>query len=45
MICKKLYKQPLNPEGFIASGIDEKWYPNKDYHEMYIVEVEKVLVK
>lgn len=45
MLCKKLYKQPLNPEGFIESGIDEKWYPNKDYHEMYIVEIEKVLVK
>lgn len=45
MVCKKLYKQPLDPEGFIAKELDEKWYPNKDYHEMYIVEVEKVLVR
>lgn len=45
LICKKLYKQPLNPECFIAKELDEKWYPNKDYHELYIVEVEKVMVK
>lgn len=45
MVCKKLYKQPYNPEGFLVEGIDEKMYPDKDYHTMYIAEIVKVLVK
>ena len=24
---------------------EEKWYPQKDYHTMYIAEVEKILIK
>lgn len=45
LICKKLYAQAMQPDCFIADGIDEKWYPNKDYHILYIVEIEKVLTK
>ena len=45
LICKKLYKQAFTPDGFIAQELDEKWYPNKDYHDLYIVEVERVLVR
>ncbi|MGL6175229.1 MAG: flavin reductase [Cellulosilyticaceae bacterium] len=45
LICKKLYAQPMQPDCFIADGIDDKWYPNKDYHTLYIVEIEKVLIK
>lgn len=45
LICKKLYAQPMQANCFIADGIDEKWYPNKDYHTLYIVEIEKVLTK
>ena len=26
---------------FIDSSLDEKWYPQKDYHTMYILEIEK----
>ncbi len=29
----------------LDASIDEKWYPAKDYHTMYICEVEKVLIK
>lgn len=43
--CKKLYSQYLKPENFVDKTICEKWYPNKDYHEMYIAEVEKILIK
>ena len=44
MICKKLFAQPYNPESFI--GFDEgKWYPNKDYHTLYISEITKVLIR
>lgn len=45
LICKKLYKQEFQPESFIVDGIDEKMYPDKDYHSMYIAEIVKVLVK
>ncbi|MEG0710950.1 MAG: flavin reductase [Niameybacter sp.] len=45
LVCKKLYAQEFKPECFIEDGLDEKWYPNKDYHVMYVVEVEEVLVK
>ena len=45
VICKKLYAQDFKPECFIASELDNKWYPEKDYHTLYIAEVEKVLIK
>lgn len=45
LVCKKLYSQEFKPECFIETDLDAKWYPNKDYHTLYIVEVEKVLVK
>lgn len=44
MVCRKLFAQPLDPAGFIDKECDTKWYPQKDYHTMYVVEIEKVLV-
>ncbi len=44
-ICNKLYAQDLKEEFFIQNGLAEKFYPQKDYHTMYVVEIEKVLVK
>jgi flavin reductase (DIM6/NTAB) family NADH-FMN oxidoreductase RutF len=45
IICKKLYSQDYKPECFIARELDEKCYPEKDYHTLYISEVVKVLIK
>ncbi len=45
LICKKLYAQELKEECFIEQGITEQWYPQKDYHTMYVVEIEKILEK
>ena len=45
IIGRKLYAQEYKSECFIDTTIEEKWYPEKDYHTMYIVEIEKVLVK
>lgn len=45
IICKKLYAQEFKPECFIDTNLDEKWYPNKDYHTLYISEIEKILIK
>lgn len=43
LICKKLHKQTLNPAGFIDPALDEKWYPEKDYHELFVGEIVEVL--
>lgn len=45
LVCRKLYQDAMPPENFIAKENDAKWYPNKDYHTMYISEIVKVLVK
>ena len=44
-ICKKLYAQQLKEECFIDESIIDTSYPNKDYHMMYVVEIEKILEK
>jgi flavin reductase (DIM6/NTAB) family NADH-FMN oxidoreductase RutF len=43
-ICKKLCRQPVEPENFIASDIDSSFYADKDYHDMYIGEITRMLV-
>lgn len=45
LICKKLFAQEYQPESFIDTTIDAAMYPGKDYHTMYIVEIEKILVQ
>ena len=45
IICKKLYKQQLESHCFEDPDFDAKWYPQKDYHYMYIGEDTKLLVK
>lgn len=45
LICKKLYAQELMPECFITDTEDKAWYPNLDYHTMYVAEIQKVLIK
>lgn len=45
LICRKQFAQRLDPENMIDPEIDGKWYPDKDYHTMYIAQIEKVLIK
>ncbi|MDC7289279.1 flavin reductase family protein [Blautia schinkii] len=45
MVCRKMYHDDIKPECFDETANDGKWYPEKDYHTMYIAEVVKVLVK
>ena len=39
LVCRKLYRQTLKPECFIDTEQDGRWYPEKDYHDMYIAEI------
>ena len=44
-ICRKLYKQTMEPACFIDSSLDSANYANKDYHKVFTGEIEKVLKK
>ena len=45
LICKKLYKQTLKPECFLDKSLTSTWYPKNDYHDIYISEIQKILIK
>lgn len=44
LICRKMYRTSMNPADFIDKGADSKFYPEKDYHDMYIAEIVKAVV-
>lgn len=44
-ICKKMCEAEMNPDNFIDKQADEKWYPQKDYHRVYMGEILAVLEK
>ena len=44
-ICRKLYQAPLIDSGFTDKELIDFNYPEKDFHEMYIGEIIKVLAK
>lgn len=45
IVCKKLYKQPMNRESFIDKELAESIYPDGAYHHTFIGEIVKVLKK
>ena len=45
IVLRKVACQDIDPEGFIDETIDEKNYPERDYHRMYIGEVVGCYVK
>lgn len=45
LVCRKLYAQNIDPDCFLDSSCDEKWYAAKDYHKQYISEIVNVLIK
>ena len=45
LVCRKLYRAPLVEEGFLDKAIVEDCYPERDFHDLYIGEIVKVLVK
>ena len=44
MVCRTMAVQQINPEGFIDQSV-MKWYPEKDFHKVFIGAIEKVYVK
>ncbi len=44
LVCRKLYAAYLDPERMLDESIDAACYSDRDYHTMYIGEIERVLV-
>lgn len=45
IFAKKLYAQPMGAEYFRDNEVEQHWYPNKDYHILYIAEITKIIEK
>ena len=43
LVCRKLYRAPIVEEGFLDKAVVEENYPNRDFHDMYVGEIVKVL--
>ena len=37
-------KSKFDPKEFIDDTVEDKWYPEKDFHYIYFAEIEKVLI-
>lgn len=39
LVCRKMYRDTLKEENFIDKSNIKKWYPQKDYHDVYVAEI------
>ena len=44
LVCRKLYRAPVVEKGFADKSVVDRCYPEKDFHDLYIGEIVKVLV-
>ena len=44
LIVKKQFVQQMSEEAFLDKAVIDKWYPEKDYHNLIIGKIEKVLI-
>ena len=44
LVCRKRFAQEMDADK-IPRDVKEKWYPNQDYHTLYIGEIVEALVK
>lgn len=44
LVCRKLYQAPIKEEFFLDKSVVEDCYPNRDFHDLYIASIEKVLI-
>lgn len=45
LVCRKLYQAPLLEENFLSREVVQEQYPRRDFHDMYIAQIERVLVE
>ena len=44
LVCRKMYVDKIKEENFLDSSVDAACYPAKDYHTVYVCEVEAAYV-
>lgn len=44
-LCRKMCCQKLTPESFSDPSIQDTWYKDQDYHNLYIAEITGILKK
>lgn len=45
LVCRKLFAQPMEESSFLDPSVISKWYPDRDFHTLYIAEITKVLIR
>lgn len=45
LFAKKLYAQPMEGESFLDKNIITRWFPENDFHILYIAEITQILKK
>ncbi|MBO5464052.1 MAG: flavin reductase family protein [Alistipes sp.] len=43
--CRKLYTDTIKAENFIERGIVERWYPESDFHKVYVLQITNAYIK
>lgn len=44
LVCRKMYAQEFNKEGFVYQETLDQCYPQGDFHTMYVGKIEKIFV-
>ena len=44
LICRKQFAGPMEESSFCDRSVVEKWYPQKDFHRLYIGRIEGVII-
>ena len=45
LVCRKLYVSDVKKENFLDENLIDRWYPNSDFHRMFVGEIVHVLKK
>ena len=43
--CRKLYSDDLKADRFVDRTIVDRWYPEKDFHKVYVLQIVRAYVK
>lgn len=43
--CRKMYADNLRKDAFLDPAPIEKWYPEKDFHTFYVLEIERAYLR
>lgn len=43
--CRKMYVDEFRPERFLDPQLAAKWYPKRDFHTFYVLEIERAYLR